>query len=83
MTPRARYAVDPPWRKADVAALEEVILRIGALAENHPAVAEMDCNPVTGLPSGAVIVDARVRAEVPPLSKPLAGLVGAPMGWRS
>ena len=69
--------------KADVAALEEVILRIGALAENHPAVAEMDCNPVKVLPSGAVIVDARVRAEVPPLSKPLAGLVGAPMGWRS
>ena len=55
--------------KADVAALEEVILRIGALAENHPAVSEMDCNPVKVLASGAVIVDARVRAEVPPASQ--------------
>jgi len=62
--------------KSDVAALEEVILRIGALAENHPSVAEMDCNPVKVLPSGAVIVDARVRVEEPPPTKPLAGLGG-------
>ena len=52
--------------KGDVAALEEVILRIGALAEHHLSVAEMDCNPVKVLPSGAVIVDARVRVEEPP-----------------
>jgi acyl-CoA synthetase (NDP forming) len=62
--------------KADVAALEEVILRIGALAENHPSVAEMDCNPVKVLPTGALIVDARVRVEEPPPTKPLAGLGG-------
>ena len=61
---------------SDVAALEDVILRIGALAENHPAVAEMDCNPVKVLPAGAVIVDARVRVEEPPPPKPLAGLGG-------
>ena len=62
--------------RVDVAALEDVILRIGALAENHPAVAEMDCNPVKVLPTGAVIVDARVRVEEPPPPKPLAGLGG-------
>jgi acyl-CoA synthetase (NDP forming) len=48
---------------ADVAALEDVLLRVGALVEGHPEVAEMDLNPVTVSPQGAVIVDARVRVE--------------------
>lgn len=39
--------------KADVAALEELILRIGTLADNHPAIIEMDCNPVAVLPTGS------------------------------
>lgn len=47
--------------KADVAALEEVILRVGELVEGHPEIAEMDCNPVMVLPTGALVVDARVR----------------------
>jgi acyl-CoA synthetase (NDP forming) len=64
--------------KADVAALEDVILRVGALADNHPGIAEMDCNPVSVLPAGegAVVVDARVRVQEPPPPKPLAGLGG-------
>ena len=37
--------------KADVAALEEVLLRVGALVEAHPEVAEMDCNPVIVSPT--------------------------------
>jgi acyl-CoA synthetase (NDP forming) len=48
---------------ADVAALEDVLLRVGALVEAHPEVAEMDCNPVVVSSQGAVIVDARVRVE--------------------
>jgi acyl-CoA synthetase (NDP forming) len=60
--------------KADVAALEELLLRVSALVEAHPAVAELDCNPVKVLPqgNGVVVVDARVRVEpaTPPL--PLA-----------
>jgi acetate---CoA ligase (ADP-forming) len=60
--------------RADVAALEDLLLRVGALVEAHPEVAEMDCNPVMVLPEGkgAVVVDARIRVEaaVPPL--PLA-----------
>jgi acetyl coenzyme A synthetase (ADP forming)-like protein len=60
--------------RADVAALEDLLLRVGALVEAHPEVAEMDCNPVMVLPAGkgTVVVDARVRVEaaVPPL--PLA-----------
>jgi acyl-CoA synthetase (NDP forming) len=69
--------------KVDVSALEEVILRVGALADNHPAVAEMDCNPVTVLPVGAVIVDARVRVREAPSTKPLGARAGvSPVGTR-
>jgi len=58
--------------RADVAALEDLLLRVSALVEAHPQVAELDCNPVKVLPHGAVVVDARVRVEAatPPL--PLA-----------
>lgn len=49
--------------RADVAALEDVLLRISALVEAHPQVAEMDLNPVIVHASGAVVVDARIRLE--------------------
>ncbi len=58
--------------KADVAALEELLLRVSALAEEHPEVAELDCNPVMVLPEGTVIVDARVRVEAGEPPAPLA-----------
>jgi acyl-CoA synthetase (NDP forming) len=51
--------------KADVAALEDVILRVSALASEHPALIEMDCNPVIVRADGAVVVDARVRVSSP------------------
>ncbi len=53
----------------DVAALEDVLVRVSSLAEHVPEVAELDCNPVVVLEEGAVIVDARVRVEpaTPPL----------------
>jgi acetyl coenzyme A synthetase (ADP forming)-like protein len=63
--------------KVDVEGLEEVILRVGALVDNHPTVAEMDCNPVMVLPHGAVIVDARVRVQEAPPIKPLAARAAA------
>jgi acyl-CoA synthetase (NDP forming) len=47
--------------RADVGALEGVLRRIGALAADHPAIAELDCNPVIVGPQGAAIVDMRVR----------------------
>ena len=50
---------------ADVAALEDVVVRIGWLAANHPEIAELDLNPVIVAPTGAVVVDARVRVEPP------------------
>jgi acyl-CoA synthetase (NDP forming) len=49
--------------RADVAALEDVILRVGRMAEAHPEIVEMDCNPVIVLTDRAVVVDARVRIE--------------------
>ena len=58
--------------KADVGALEEVILRVSTMVDAHPSIAEMDCNPVMVLPHGAVIVDARVRVQESAALKPLA-----------
>jgi acyl-CoA synthetase (NDP forming) len=55
--------------KADVAALEDLLLRVSALVEAHPEITELDCNPVKVLADGAVVVDARIRVEAvsPPL----------------
>jgi acyl-CoA synthetase (NDP forming) len=49
--------------RSDVGALEDVLLRVSAMVEAHPEVAEMDLIPVIVGPDGAVIVDARVRLE--------------------
>jgi acetyl coenzyme A synthetase (ADP forming)-like protein len=48
----------------DVAALEDVILRIGALVDDFPAISELDLNPVLVHEHGATIVDARIRMGV-------------------
>ena len=63
--------------RTDVAALEDVLLRLGALADEHPQVAELDCNPVLLSPDGAAILDARVRVDVPEPAPPWPAL-GAP-----
>jgi acyl-CoA synthetase (NDP forming) len=57
--------------KADVEALEEVLLRVSALVETHPEIAEMDLNPVIVHPDGAVVVDARIRVDLAPPQEPL------------
>jgi len=55
----------------DVAALEQVILRVGALVEDLVEISELDLNPVMVSPEGkgVSVVDARVRvaATLPPL----------------
>ena len=58
--------------KADVGALVQTILRVGALADAHPEIAEMDCNPVMVLPSGVKVVDVRVRVRTSPPTTPFA-----------
>jgi acyl-CoA synthetase (NDP forming) len=59
------YRGHPP---ADVAALEEVLLRVSLLVEEVPEVAELDLNPIIALPPGrgCQIVDARLRVDVVP-----------------
>jgi acetate---CoA ligase (ADP-forming) len=55
---------------ADVEALADIAVRVGALADGHPAIAELDLNPVMVGARGAAVVDARVRVAPPP-SRPL------------
>jgi acyl-CoA synthetase (NDP forming) len=51
---------------ADVGALEDLLVRVGRLADDIPEVRELDCNPVLVGPSGVVTVDVKVRvARVP------------------
>lgn len=45
----------------DTAAVEDLLLRVGRLAEELPEVAELDLNPVIVGPHGAVAVDAKLR----------------------
>jgi acetyl coenzyme A synthetase (ADP forming)-like protein len=57
--------------RANIEAFEDVIHRIAALAEAHPEVVEMDCNPVAVSPSAAIVLDARVRvAETTHVTSP-------------
>jgi acetyl coenzyme A synthetase (ADP forming)-like protein len=59
----------------DVAALEEGLLRVSALVDDIPQIAELDCNPFVVQEHGAVILDARVRVTaVEP--RPLLGVRG-------
>jgi acetate---CoA ligase (ADP-forming) len=58
----------------NVAAIEEVLLRVGAMVEAHPEIVELDCNPLVAGPDAAVIVDARVRLEAAPPPAPLPSI---------
>jgi acetyl coenzyme A synthetase (ADP forming)-like protein len=61
---------------ADVPALVDVVLRVSTMADAHPEIVEMDCNPVIVLDSGAVVVDARVRVRPPAPAPPFAPRAG-------
>jgi acyl-CoA synthetase (NDP forming) len=65
------------WRgsePADIAAIVDILLRVGRLADEHAEIIEMDLNPVFVTPQGAAIVDARVRVAeaAPPAPWPAA-----------
>lgn len=57
-------------KPVDITALEDALLRVSALVEDLPQIAEMDLNPIIVHPDGAVIVDARIR--VAPVTPPSA-----------
>jgi acetyl coenzyme A synthetase (ADP forming)-like protein len=57
----------------DVAALEDGLLRVSAMVEELPQIAELDCNPFVVHETGAAILDARIRVTaVEP--RPLVGV---------
>jgi acetyltransferase len=63
------YQMLEGWRgsqRADIEAIEELILRVSALVENHPQILEMDLNPVKVLPQGEgyLVVDGRVLVSL-------------------
>jgi len=57
--------------RANLAALEGILLRVSALVEAHAEIAEMDLNPLIVHPGGAVVVDARIRLEVGTPKRPI------------
>ena len=48
---------------ADLAALEDVLLRVSRLVADLPQIAELDLNPVLVRPDGACVVDVRLRVR--------------------
>ena len=58
--------------RADLEALRDAVLRVGALAAAHPELSELDCDPLVAGPTGAVVVDARARLEPAPPERPYA-----------
>jgi acetyl coenzyme A synthetase (ADP forming)-like protein len=57
----------------DVAAMEEVLLRVSAMVEDIPQIAELDCNPFVVHETGGAILDARIRVTaIEP--RPLVGV---------
>jgi acyl-CoA synthetase (NDP forming) len=57
----------------DVTALEDGLLRVSAMVEDLPQIAELDCNPFVVHGTGATILDARIRVTaVEP--RPLMGI---------
>ncbi len=55
-------------RRADIPSIEDLLLRISALVENHPQVLEMDLNPVKVLNdgNGYLVVDGRILVSANP-----------------
>jgi acetyl coenzyme A synthetase (ADP forming)-like protein len=62
--------------RCDVAAIEDILLRLSAMVERHAEIVELDCNPLIAGPDGAVIVDARVRVETAAPPPPMPSIAG-------
>jgi acyl-CoA synthetase (NDP forming) len=57
----------------DIAALKEGLLRVSAMVEDMPQIAELDCNPFVVQETGATILDARIRVNMV-APRPLVGV---------
>jgi acetate---CoA ligase (ADP-forming) len=58
----------------DLEALEDCLVRLSALVQAHPEIAELDANPVAAGAEGALILDARVRVAPAPARRPQPSL---------
>jgi acyl-CoA synthetase (NDP forming) len=56
----------------DVGALEELLLRVGLLADELPALHELELNPVLAREDGLTVLHAAIRVA-PPAPRPDAG----------
>lgn len=51
--------------------LKDLLLRLSAMVDALPQIAEVDLNPVKVLPEGVVVIDPRIRIEPAVPSLPL------------
>jgi acetate---CoA ligase (ADP-forming) len=58
----------------DVAAVEDVLLRLSAMVEAHEEIVEIEINPLIVSPSGTVAVDIRARIATAPPATPQPSL---------
>jgi acetate---CoA ligase (ADP-forming) len=60
--------------RSDIAAVEDVLCRLGVLADRHPELAEIELNPLVAGRRGAIAVDGRARLRTPSPAPPVASL---------
>jgi acyl-CoA synthetase (NDP forming)/GNAT superfamily N-acetyltransferase len=63
------YRGDEP---ADLSALQDIVLRVAALAEDNPEVRSLSLDPILASPAGAFVANARIMLGAPP-SRPDTG----------
>ena len=60
--------------RLDVEAVEDVLLRVSAMVERHPTIAELDLNPLVVTTAGAYVSDARIRVQTAEPERPVGAL---------
>jgi acetate---CoA ligase (ADP-forming) len=65
------YRGAPP---ADVGAVEDLLVRIAALADAHPEVSEIDCDPLLVTGAGAAVLGARIHVRPARPARPFPAL---------
>ena len=48
---------------ADLAAIEDLLLRVSRMVADHPSITELDLNPILATPDGACAVDVRLKVR--------------------
>ncbi len=57
-----------------VADVEDVLLRVSAMVDRHPEIAELDLNPLIVTADGVYVSDARLRLQPPVPERPIGAL---------